>query len=50
MEWVRKYDIEPEDASARKLLAHPGISKKMIEYDRELAGIFDPVWKKDYAG
>jgi MoaA/NifB/PqqE/SkfB family radical SAM enzyme len=50
MEWVRKFDIEPEDASARKLLADPAISKKMIEYDRQLAGIFDPVWKKNYLG
>jgi MoaA/NifB/PqqE/SkfB family radical SAM enzyme len=48
LEWVREFDIEPEDASARELLMDPSISMKMIEYDKELAELFGPIWEKDY--
>ena len=48
LEWVRKFDIEPEDASARELLTDPSISNKLIEYDEKLKEIFDPIWERDY--
>jgi len=50
LEWVREFNIEPEDDAARGLLADTAISEKMIEYDRELSGLFDPIWKKEYTG
>ncbi len=48
LDWVKEYDIEPEDYSARDLLAKTDIGKKMKKYDEELAGLFDPIWEKDY--
>ncbi len=48
LDWVKEYDIEPEDFSARELLAKTDIGKKMKKYDEELAGLFDPIWEKDY--
>jgi len=48
LEWVRKFDIEPEDASAGVLLTDPTISNKLIEYDRRLKELFDPMWERDY--
>ena len=38
LEWLKEFNIEPEDESARELLTDSAISKKMIEYDRELQG------------
>jgi MoaA/NifB/PqqE/SkfB family radical SAM enzyme len=48
LEWVREFDIEPEDASAGELLTDPTISNKLIEYDNKLKELFDPIWEKDY--
>ena len=48
LKWIEEYDIEPEDSSAKELLAKSDISKKMIKYDKELESLFDPIWEKDY--
>jgi len=48
LEWVKEFDAEPEDGPAGELPADSAISKKMIEYDRKLSELFDPIWKKEY--
>lgn len=48
LQWIDEFDIEPEDSSAKELLARSDIAKKMIKYDKDLEELFDPIWKKDY--
>ena len=48
MEWTKKFDLEPEDLSAKELLLKKDIHEKMIKYDKELADLFDPIWNRDY--
>lgn len=41
-------DTKPEDKNAEKALASKAYEKKMLEFDKELTELTDPIWKKEF--
>ena len=48
--WLGQYQPEPEDESAQEILSDPEYHRALLEYDQNLADIFDLIWKKEYLG
>ncbi len=48
LNWLNRFEPEPEDASAKEVLSDTNYHQKMIKYDEELANLFDPIWKQEY--
>jgi len=48
LEWVDEFELDTEDLTTIKPDKQNDIHSKIIDYDRELARLFDPIWKKDY--
>jgi MoaA/NifB/PqqE/SkfB family radical SAM enzyme len=48
--WLGQYQPEPEDESAREILSDPEYHRALLEYDLELAEVFDMIWKREYMG
>jgi hypothetical protein len=49
-EFIKECNAFPIDEAAKNALSDEEYEKKMVEYDEELAKIFDPIWKKEYLG
>jgi hypothetical protein len=47
-EILREFGPEPVDENAREAMHDPAYRRGMIEYDRAVACLFDPIWKKKY--
>lgn len=48
VQWLRQYQPDPEDESARGILCDPEYHRTLFEYDQELAEVFDLPWKREY--
>jgi MoaA/NifB/PqqE/SkfB family radical SAM enzyme len=49
-EFIKECNAFPIDEAAKNAFSDEEYEKKMVEYDEELAKIFDPIWKKEYLG
>ncbi len=47
-EFIDEDKPEPIDESAKQALQDKEYNKKMINYDKDLAKVFDPIWEKEY--
>jgi MoaA/NifB/PqqE/SkfB family radical SAM enzyme len=45
---IDAFHAEPEDAAASEALQDGRYYDAMVQYDRELRGLFDPIWKAEY--
>ncbi len=48
LEILREFNPEPVDENAREAMLDPDYRSGMIEYNRAVAGLFDPIWQKRY--
>jgi len=49
-ELIQIHKAEPEDEFAAEALRDPEYREGMIEYDKRLHELFDPIWEKEYLG
>jgi MoaA/NifB/PqqE/SkfB family radical SAM enzyme len=47
-EMLREFRPEPVDENAQAAMFDPDYHRGMTEYNRAVAGLFDPIWKKKY--
>jgi len=47
-EFIDEDKPQPIDESAKQALQDKEYAEKMINYDKALTEIFDPIWKKEY--
>lgn len=47
-EFIDEDKPEPIDESAKQALQDKEYAEKMINYDKDLAEVFDPIWEKEY--
>ncbi len=47
-EMLRDFSPDPVDQNARAAMLDPQYRKGMIEYDHEVAKLFEPIWRKKY--
>ena len=45
---LQENDVKPIDENARRSLQDPSYHEKMIQYDKKIKKITDPVWQKEY--
>ena len=47
-EFIDEDKPQPIDESAKQALQDKEYAEKMINYDKALTEIFDPIWEKEY--
>jgi MoaA/NifB/PqqE/SkfB family radical SAM enzyme len=45
---LREFSPAPDDDNARAAMSDPAYRRGMIEYNRAVAALFDPIWKERY--
>ena len=46
--WLEKYGVKPLDDNAKEAMLDPEYLEGMAEYNRQVAELLDPIWKKVY--